>query len=255
MIQRCLLHGLLFLFVVFDTKPVAAIPGFAQLGDSAYAHKLYDSARYCYEQAAATHNPDAVLLYKLGNTYFRLKHTGPAVLAYERALKRRPGFADAAENLAVIQRRIMPETAQEDVFFLRWWHVLTKPSRSNVWAVLGIACFCIPIVLLTWQRLSRKRIFRLQPRLVGGGLILGVLFVILAVASINHGPDSVAVVMRQDAMLSMDYKGKGPGKNGMANLPEGLVVKVLRKDGSRLLVSLPDGREGYMQSADIALVD
>jgi hypothetical protein len=259
MIQRCLLHGLFILLAVSGAKPAAATQAdaFARLGDSAYFHKAYDSAEYYYTQAAAMNNADAVVLYKLGNAHFRLKHTGQAALAYERALKRRPGFADAAENLAVIQRRIQPDTRQDEVFFIRWWQAMTKPSRSNVWAVLGIVCFCIPIAALSWRRFSRRRVFWLWPQLIGGGILLGLLFTILAVASVGHVPDHVAVVMKQDAVLSMEYKGKNPGKPGTANLPEGLVVKVVRNEGNGndVRVALPDGREGLVQISDIALVE
>src|ERR1043165_2628597 len=73
------------------------------LGDAAYNRKAFDSAVNYYELAAAGKSPDAAVLYKLGNAHYRLKHIGEAMLAYERALLRQPGFAAAARNANVIQ--------------------------------------------------------------------------------------------------------------------------------------------------------
>ena len=96
----------------------------------------------------------------------------------------------------------------------------------------------------------------MKPQLVAGSFITGIFFLVLALAagrsSINR---NAAVVMRQDAMLQMKYTGKEPGKAGLATLPEGLVVRVLGNEQRSTLIRLPDGREGLIQSSDIALVE
>jgi hypothetical protein len=254
MIQRCLRHCLLILLAVFISNPVSAKHAdmLVRLGDSAYAQKMYDSAAYYYKQAISPINPDPVVLYKLGNAHFRLNRTGEAVLAYERALKRRPGFADAAENLAIIQRRIQPDAGKDDVFFIRWWNALTKPALSNVWAVLSIVFFSFPLGVLIWSRFRRTWPSWLWPQAIVGGIVLSLFFTVLSVAAVPGTSNNSAVVMQKDAAFRTEIKsGSTPS---VLKLPEGLVVDVLGNDDNQVRVALPDGREGFMQASDIALV-
>jgi hypothetical protein len=255
MIRRYLLPGLLFLLAAFSVEVAEAKPKdtFTRLGDSAYARKLFDSAIYYYQQATASARPDPVALYKLGNAHFRLHQTGEAVLAYERALKRRPGFAAAAENLEIIQRNIQPQSSQDEAFLIRWWRAITKPSMSNTWAILGILFFSFPLCVLTWSRFRRSWPSWLWPRAVVWGIGLSLFFALLASAGIPDVPDNPAVVMREDAAFRPIAK---PGSvQGELKLPEGLVLTILGEDGSQVRVALPDGREGFIQAADIALVE
>jgi len=253
MIQRCLLPGLFILFAAFYVTPATASPSvLVRLGDSAYAHKKYDSAEYYYREAASRYNPDAVVLYKLGNAHYRSGHTGEAVLAYERALQLRPGFADAAENIRIIQRSIQPESGQNDVFFIRWWYTLTSPSRSNTWAVTGILCFCIPLGVLIWSRVRRKWPLWLWPHLIVSGIALSLIFAVLSAVAVSRTTRDTAVIMRHGAAFRTG--AKTGNKVPLITLPEGLVVKVLRDDGNALRIVLPDGREGLVQPSDIAIV-
>jgi tetratricopeptide (TPR) repeat protein len=255
MIQRYLLQGFCVLLAVCSVRPAAAkqVETLVRLGDSAYARKSYDSAVYYYSRASATAKPDAIALYKLGNAHFRLNHTGEAALAYERALKRRPGFADAAENLDIIQRAIQPHAGRNEVFFIRWWHALTKPSLSNVWAILGIICFCFPLGVLIWSRFMRRWPAWLWPQAIVGGMALSLILAILSAAAVPGTPDTPAVVMRDDAAFQPEIKPAD--KQAALKVPEGLVISVLDDEGEQIHVALPDGRKGFMQAADIALVE
>ena len=254
MIMRRLFKALVFLLSVCTIMPAAALPADMQvrLGDSAYAHKLYDSAVYYYAQVANGFNPDAVVLYKLGNAHYRLAQNGEAVLAYERALRLRPGFAAAAENVAHIQQRIQPSAGKDDVFFIRWWQQLTKPSFSNVWAILGGICFCLPIGVLIWSRFRRTWPAWLWPHGIIGGIVLSLFFTVLSAVAVARASRDTAVIMKQDA--SFYTASKTEAKQQAITLPEGLLIKVLRNDGNGLRIELPDGREGLVQHSDIAIV-
>ena len=254
MIQRRLSPALLVLLAVFTVGSSVAAPSTSpvQRGDSAYARQKFDSAAYFYQEAVAGYSPDPVVLYKLGNAHYRLGQTGEAVLAYERALQLRPGFAEAAENVRIIQRNIQPAAVENDVFFMRWWYTLTSPTRSNSWAVLAIICFCIPISVLIWSRYQRRWPTWLWPHIIVGGIVLSFLFAVLSAVAVSRAARDTGVVMRQGSGFSTG--GKSGSNALLVTLPEGLVVKVLRDDGSSLRVLLPDGREGLVQRSDIAIV-
>ncbi len=255
MIQRRLLHGLLLLITAICISPAHAAGGSTALvgkGDSAYVRKKYDSAVIYYSRASLEAAPDAALLYKLGNAHFRLGNTAEAVLAYERALKRRPGFAAAAENLAVLRSQIQPGTDRNDVFFMRWWQALTRPSLSDVWAMLAVACFCITLGALIWSRLRRKWPRWLWPRAIVGGMVLSFVFAVFAAASVGGSAVNTGIIMRRDAALQLAANGP---RGSVIKLPEGLAVRVLSHQGAEWRVALADGREGLIQASDIALVE
>lgn len=256
---RCLLRGLLMLFAVScGLVSHASQPGLLlRLGDSAYMHKLYDSAIIYYGEATIADRSNAIAWYKLGNAQYRMRHIGEAVLSYKRALKHNPGFTPAAENIEVIQSSLQDVSVKnEDVFFIRWWKALTKPAWSNTWAVLSILLFGLPLGLLAWSRFSRKRGIWIMPQVIIGCMAAGVIFAVLAAIAANSSAyANTAVVMQHDAVLQMKYSGKGPGKPGMTSLPEGLLLRVVSKEKDAVYVVLPDGREGSMQPSDIALVE
>lgn len=240
----------LLFWALLISFPTAALPekNWIRIGDSAYVHKLYDSALTAYRSALNQDANSAQLHFKLGNTHYRLGQTGDAVFSYERALHIQPGFAPAAENLRIIQQNLMPSAERSDVFFLRWRNEMTRASLSNTWAILALICFAVPMILLIWVRWKRVSITWLWPHWTVTGLLLSVVFAVLAISSLSKPDMGTAVVMRPGAPF---YSGN---KSGLINLPEGLVVRVLREDKAGLLVSLADGRKGTIQRSDIAIV-
>jgi hypothetical protein len=197
---------------------------------------------------------NAMLYYKLGNAHYRLKQTGPAVLAYEKALKRRPGFVEAANNLAIAQEKVDYRNDNEQVFFIRWWRALTRPANSNAWAIVSFIAFCLPLGLLVYSRYSKKHISWLSPQLITGGIAIGILAAVMGIAAATSGlSDNAAVVMRPDATIKLD--AAGADKPSVVTLQEGSIVKVERKTSQYWQVSLEDGRTGQISSNYLSLVD
>jgi tetratricopeptide (TPR) repeat protein len=224
---------------------------FVARGDAAYNRKAYDSAVSYYSRAAEGKDATAVIFYKLGNAHYRLRHTGEAMLAYQRALLRQPAFPAAAKNAQLIQNQVSP-AARNEVFFLRWWQSLTAPSLTNLWAVLAIVVFAALLLGLGWRQFQRKG-NRLQPQIILAGLVLASLFAVFSFAGAKrYQPHSAGVVMRGDVRFRPVAQSEG---GTGVSLPEGLLLKVLSRTKSSLIVRLPDGQEGLVQEADIALVN
>ncbi|HHD57072.1 MAG TPA: tetratricopeptide repeat protein, partial [Desulfobulbaceae bacterium] len=75
-----------------------------ELGNQAYMRKDYEAAITYYRQAAKERGFSASLLYNLGNSYARAVKTGPAVLAYEQALRLAPTDPDIRANLESVRK-------------------------------------------------------------------------------------------------------------------------------------------------------
>ncbi len=225
---------------------------FLRLGDAAYTRRAFDSAVTYYGQAASGTMPDAVALVKLGNAHYRLRHIGEAMLCYERALMRRPGFAVAAGNARAIQRQVRPGSDKE-IFFLHWWRALTAPGLSNLWAVLAVLLFAAVTGALAWRAYSRKNTLWLRTQAVAAAFLIAALFAAFALAGVLRDvPHSRAVVMRPDTKFR---PVAGAAKGGGLSLPEGLLIQVLHVKADEITVSLPDGQEGFVQRTDIAIVE
>lgn len=246
----------IFLLSLFTC--LAAIAGakddatFLARGDAAYTRKAYDSAILYYEEAASGKTPDPTALYKLGNAHYRLRHLGEAMLCYERALLRQPGFSAAARNVRVIQQQVSP-AGRKEIFFIRWWQAISAPEHSNSWAVLAMAIFAALLGMLAFSRYKRRKLEWLSPQLVGVSLGIACIFLVFSIAGVwRDVPQAQAVIMRPDTKFRPTT---GSAKAGAIALPEGLLVKVLAPQKEEVIVALPDGQQGFVQKADIAAVE
>ncbi len=230
------------------------LPGYAagdnnlywQKGNDYYQQKQYDSAAWYFELIAAQKPNSADVYYNLGNTYYRLNKIAPAVLNFERALKIKPDFSDARENLALTQSRINNHIIPvNDIFFIKWWHKITRPDYANNYAVAALAVFFF-VIFLYILKLFRKAPEKLQMIQLPGFVIFTCL-VLLALSyfsSSNANEQNSAVVMQNDVpLMNTELKGKP-----LNLIPEGTTVKLGSEKGAWIEVVLPDGRNGWIQA-------
>lgn len=217
--------------------------------NSLYLKKSWDSAAFYYNRIIAAGQADAAVYYNLGNTHFRLGHTGAAILNYERALRRKPDYKAAAENLELAQTRI-PNRLQppEDAFFVEWWQALSASGSSTVWAVAAVLLFTLALALL-WRR--RQRRGRIPAQLIVAPAVLWALCLAMAMISAGNAADGgdKAVVIRPKAVLKT-----ADGKN-IVGVPEGTTVMRKATNAGSLEVILPDGRRGWLPEREVAVVD
>jgi tetratricopeptide (TPR) repeat protein len=213
-----------------------------QKANTFYQQKQYDSAAWYYEQIAAAKPHNADLYYNLGNTYYRLNKIGPSVLNYERALKIDPERTDARENLLLAQSRIANSIHPiGDIFFVRWWKMVTRSTHATPLAITALVLFLLFIGLLIARRLGVPGL----PVQVQAILLCAFSCVlILAVCAARNAADhSAAVVMEADApMMNSELKGKP-----LALIPEGTVITIIASRAEWIQVRLPDGREGWLK--------
>ena len=246
-----------FLSAFWVIASCSAAPLNAQLwqqGNAFYAQKNYDSAVMCFEQLAAVKPANAAVYYNLGNAYYRLHRIGPAVLNYERALKRAPEYKDAQDNLLLAQSTI-PNHIQptRDIFFVRWWTALSNPLYARSWAVVSLLFFLLLLGLLLYRRINRAGAVWLRPQMTGAVAVLWLvaLFLSFQAARGVAGP-AQSVMLVQDAPLlpRPDASAKPEGL-----IPEGTVVRTGELKGAWIAITLPDGRSGWSGSADLQRVD
>ena len=76
-----------------------------EAANEAYAGSQYEDAVEKYRAILDAGHESAALYHNLGNAYVRLDRTGPAVWAYERGRRLRPGDPRLEHNLEYVRRR------------------------------------------------------------------------------------------------------------------------------------------------------
>ena len=194
------------------------------------------------------------LLYNLGNTYFKLRDYGKAILYYERVLKMDPSDRDAANNLALARDYTLDKIEEVPEFILTTWiKGINYSISSNGWGYISVIMFIAFAVLMLGFRFAPvSRLRKLSFFLAMLMLLLG-LFASLFSWNQKHAflTRDTAIVMKPVSSVksSPDSSGKT-----LFILHEGTKLKILEELGGWQRIQLADGREGWIISIDIEVI-
>lgn len=126
----------------FTSNSIFAL-NLAQQADSAYNKDNFSLAIELYKQALSEQGRNATLYYNLGNAEYRQGHIAEAVLAYERALRVDPSFADARTNLDFVRTKLQDKPEDNNSILQRAHSGLVRSMSANGWAFMAIAVFFV----------------------------------------------------------------------------------------------------------------
>lgn len=140
---RFLLPALLFL--TSGISPLRA--GVWEDANAAFAAGEYAKALPLYQNVIERDGPSAARLFNLGNTHAKLKETGPAILAYERAAMLDPRDAGIANNLKLARETAaLPGNLESPP----WWKMPLHWLSLHEWSwVLTLGLGVIAVLGLT----------------------------------------------------------------------------------------------------------
>jgi tetratricopeptide (TPR) repeat protein len=214
-----------------------------QKGNAFFQKQQFDSAAHYYEKIADQNPEEAIVYYNLGNAYYRLNKTGPAILNYERALHLDPDNKQAQDNLSLAQSRIGNRIqGDEDIFFVRWWKLWTGADKANLWAIISLVLFLIGIGWLIGSRLGKMNRPGVKIQIAMAATLV-LLLVLSYTAAMRRADSGQAVVMQHDAAL---LSAPGTGKH-QSLIPEGTTVRIGDNQNNWVEVQLPDGRTGWIE--------
>lgn len=235
----------------------AVVPITAQTktaADEAYQSEDYEKAIEMYDSILAK-TPDADIYYNLGNAYFRLDSIACAILAYERALKLKPGDEDARFNLQVANSKTVDKLSDtREMFFVTWYHSVSGTLSADTWAIIAIVLLLMAaLALLLYFVATSESVRKLTFYSSLAALFLFVLCNLFAwqQQKDTSAKDFAIVIAQQANVMST------PSVNGTKafTLHSGTKVHI---DDDTLTdwkqITLSDGRQGWIDVKTIELI-
>ena len=220
-----------------------------------YQNERYLEAAESYEAMRGQGLEDGALYYNLGNAYFKAGRLGRAILNYERALVLMPGDAETRANLTFANELIADTVEPSPLpLLIRWAVDFYRHLSPGIAArILSVSFLLtgVTVTLLIVDRWSGLRSFVLVS-VVAFGSVSFVSGIVLATKLITVSKIVEAVVLAENAYVR---SGPGDGNPRLAEIHEGLKVRVLSHREGWYQVSLANGLTGWTQQDNVETIE
>ncbi|MBQ7691481.1 MAG: tetratricopeptide repeat protein [Muribaculaceae bacterium] len=239
---------------------LAAASPLTDRATQAYNQELYTEALQLYQQAERQEGASAALYVNMGDTYYRLKDTGRAILCYERALLLDPGNGDARYNLDFVRQKAgLPDESGASILSI-WANRLLSSCSSNTWAVLAIAAFILCLLAVVLYVFSSRVVLR-KVGFFGAIALLALTVPANVGAFVTHNRatrHNTAIVMAEKATLGTSPRTPAGTGEIAFELPAGRKVQLgdTVRVGQNLWLraTTPDGRQAWINAQDVEVI-
>ena len=194
------------------------------------------------------------LCYNIGNAYFKIDNIPGAILFYERALLLDPTDEDINYNLQIARTRVVDRLEDiPELFFVRWFNVVSLIFSSNTWAIISIVSFMVCLILLSIYFFST--FYKLK--VTSFWVAVALLFVSLTSLSSSIKSKNLIIHNESAIIFSSQVRGKSsPDNSGndLFVLHEGTKVEVTDKVGEWLEIRLSDGNKGWVPASSLEII-
>lgn len=211
-----------------------------------YKQGNYSEAIHIYENELKI-GVSPELYYNLGNAYFKQNEIGHSILNYERALRLKPNYKDAAYNLLIAKQKIVDNLNVSPAFFVKRWAIsILEWFTSNQWAIISIISFILSLSFILFFAFSRERNRR--------KIAFFTAFILLSLSGLTFifsGLRKDQIVKHRTAIImngAVTAKSS-PDKSGtdIFQLHEGTKVKVKSTLSSWAEIELENGAIGWIE--------
>lgn len=230
--------------ILFATLALAAGEAEFAAANTALSAGDLPGAEKGYRDALAAGAVDADLYYDLGNVLFREHQRALAILAWRRALVLAPRDPDAEANLDFARRDVVDDVKAPDPApaWAPWQAELTSDEGQWIGGLLAGAGLLAVALRRRWPNLP----------LTGVGLVTAGMGVAVGLGGLAESTMPPAAVVLAESVTARSDLGGGLD---LFTLHAGAEVQVLEGSAGQLLVSLEDGRKGWIPEADAGRVD
>lgn len=244
-VARCL--GILALASCILQGAVASPADLFSRGNQAYESGDYAVAVTLYDSAAAGVS-SAELFYNRGNARFKLGEVGRAIADYNRAYVLKPHDKDISHNLAFARQYRPDKSLTLENPLLRMLTGLLRLLDAATARVLSGLFFFLALAALALLLIRGQRLFGWT------AIGLSVLFLYCFISATSWGAvtnPAHAVVVQPELTLR---SGPGPEYKEIAVVHDGLEVMLRERRPGYVLIQIPGGDGGWVESASVELV-
>ncbi len=215
-----------------------------------YRAEHFDKAIELYQELLKEHPRQAVFYYNLGNSYFREKQLGEAILAYERARFYEPRDKDIEFNLNYVRGLLEYRVEDKRNGYIRAGEQLLEKFTEEEIDLLWLGTYFFFVISWVFVLFFRRRALWGWKRKTL--LMLSGIFFLLSIAK-----DVETRVMRDAIVMAKDAEVRyGPSESDQTAFRLGVGIKVYvvdqREDWSRVI--LVNGEGGWMKNSQIVEV-
>ncbi len=246
--MKASIQHIIFLFVAlgFAHAPAAPIQKWFEAANSAYQSQEYDTAVAYYEKIIGAGMCNSDVYFNLGNAYYRRDKLGLAILYYEKARRLAPTDRDIEANIHFANKYIVDKVPepQRSFFDSLLWRLHTFFSlEAQLWIFWGLL---VALSIFFSAGLFVSRNVRLWLIYLGSLCLLAMVSM-----GISAGVKIYAVEKTKEAIVlekSVDALNEPEGGKVLFTAHEGTKFRILKREGSWCLVSLPNGVKGWVES-------
>ncbi len=218
--------------------------------NQSYRDGKFKEAAAGFEALKAKYPGEAAFPYNLGNSLFRTGEIGPALLAYERALRLSPRDKDIRANLEHVRGLLEYRIEDKRNWYVRAGESVLGHFRDEEVFFLVLMIYLAFLVTAFFCLAFRRG----EPWGWWRKTLLGLLLAGLGLAALKHFDSDImkdAIVIAKEAEV---HYGPSVGDQVAFRLGEGLKVYVVdtRRDWSRIALVNHEG--GWVKNSDIAQV-
>jgi tetratricopeptide (TPR) repeat protein len=217
-----------------------------------YEQQAYDSAANYYEKILTAGTTNSTVYFNLGNSYFRLKKAGLALLNYEKALKLSPNDADIKANIMFANSSIIDKIPAPQQSFiatmLSHLHTLL-PLHAQLWLLFGCLFVLAVLFVLFLYAASNMRLWIIYASVI--------FLVMTAALGFSVGNKiytserfSYAIVLTP----SLDVKNQPDGNKVLFSVHEGSKLRITQTINDCAFVSLPTGVSGWVNVSSLGII-
>lgn len=187
------------------------------------------------------------IFYNLGVAYYHMQRLGEAMAAFLAARHYIPRDADVAFNINYIQEQLPDKLAAgAKDGFMNLVNSFSSYFNTKETSIFTLILLAIGLILLTIFMFRRQLIFLFK---------LGILLIILAIiiAILNH--TKIEFARRWGAIKNAAtaiHSGANPNSIVLFQLNAGAPLVIAKRANDYLKIELSDGRQGWVQSDNVA---
>jgi len=239
---------------------LSLMPVYGQQADSLFreANRLYRQQKYAealdaYRRVEALDSVSPELYFNMGNAASKMNKKALSIYYYKKALRLRPGYTQARDNLQWMERSLLDRIQPAPVpFYQKLWNKWTGLWSVYVWGLLSLIfawlAFAWGLAYLLSAKPGWKRLF----------FVLTWIFIFLWGISFASFRSAQAQYLKPEGIIAVEqtslYAEPGFDSPSAGELHEGTSIDILENRGEWLKARTADGQIFWIPRNNVLII-